>query len=132
MSGPAPVTLVSAVVMPLLLPIDYTPGAKAVLPPCRPSFLQPLLDHAKGLGSVYGFSEKKETGAPAAVPFPCRVALLLEPALQFMGDAWSAAGTGAYRFDGLNVHSRFTAVAYDHTGDKMAVIASGLIPEVLP
>ena len=132
MSGPAPVTLVPALVLPLLVPIDYAPGARSALPPISPFFLRPLLGAAFGQGSIYGTTAKLETGAPSAVPVSRRVILLLEPSLQFIAETWSAAGTGAYRFDGLSTNARFTVVSYDHLRDKRAVIADNLLPEVLP
>jgi hypothetical protein len=47
-----------------------------------------------------------------------------------VAETWSNATTGAYAFSGLDITRKYHVVAFDHTGDRRAVIADNLTPEV--
>lgn len=129
MSAPASVTLVAPITVPVLTPLDWSPGTLHGLPPGGTVLLRPLLGHAMGRGHIAATVKKQEQADPAATPVARRVILLVEPTLQQVAETWSDQATGAYRFDGLNPDARFTVVAFDHLHQWRAVLADNLAPE---
>lgn len=81
---------------------------------------------------IYGTTEVDAT--PVDVPLRRRVQLYNQRDGRLVRETWSDAATGAYRFDHIRGgdDTRYFVVAFDHTGDKRAVIADNLLPEVLP
>lgn len=98
--------------------------------------LQPLTatqDLQDGGGHcIYGTTEMDAD--PTDVPVRRRVQLYRQRDGRLVRETWSDAATGAYRFDQLRGGdgTRYFVVAFDHTGDKRAVVADNLIPEVMP
>ena len=98
--------------------------------------LQPLAstrDMQDGGGyCIYGTTELDAD--PTDVPVRRRVQLYNQRDGRLVRETWSDAATGAYRFDHIRGGdgTRYFVVAFDHTGDKRAVIADNLVPEVMP
>ncbi|MFD1709856.1 hypothetical protein ACFSF0_04515 [Ottowia flava] len=65
-------------------------------------------------------------GAPAALVY--RVRLYRETGGGYVAEGWSVKGTGAYRFDDLELGQRYIPVALDHTGTHKPVAAGPLEP----
>lgn len=121
-----PVTLVAAVVVQVLPPLNFSGGLPGRRDYSPLTFCKPLLAQAVGMGYIASTVEKQVDNDPAPSPVSRRVVLLVEPTLQQVAETWSDPVTGAYRFDGLSMAARFTVVAYDHLGSWRAVIADGL------
>lgn len=81
---------------------------------------------------IYGTTELDAD--PTDVPVRRRVQLYNQRDGRLVRETWSDAATGAYRFDHIRGGdgTRYFVVAFDHTGDKRAVIADNLVPEVMP
>ena len=81
---------------------------------------------------IYGTTELDAD--PTDVPVRRRVQLYNQRDGRLVRETWSDAATGAYRFGHIlgGDGTRYFAVAFDHTGDKRAVIADNLVPEVMP
>lgn len=69
-------------------------------------------------------------GAPD-IPVSRRVLLHDQLSGRVLRSTWSDPVTGAYSFERIRM-GRFYVVAFDHTGDKRAVIADNLTPELMP
>lgn len=82
----------------------------------------------KGVGTVYGTTEID--GTPDA-PLRARVRLIRERDGLVYRETWSAAITGAYRFDNVDELETYTVLSYHPTRDRRAVVADNLIPEVM-
>lgn len=81
-------------------------------------------------GTVYGTTEVKTD--PLDKPVRARVLLLREKDGKVIREMWSDPATGAYRFDDVDTCEVYTVLTYHPTRDKRAVVADGIIPEVLP
>ncbi len=81
-----------------------------------------------GNGAVYGTVAQKSD--LVNTPLRRRVLLIEDQSRRAVRETWSASADGAYRFDNLDSSKKYTALSYDHTGDKRAVVADGLVPEV--
>ncbi len=81
---------------------------------------------------IYGTTELDAD--PTDVPVLRRVQLYDQRDGRLVRETWSDAATGSYRFDHIRGGdgTRYFAVAFAHTGDKRAVVADNLLPEVLP
>ena len=81
---------------------------------------------------IYGTTELDAD--PTDVPVRRRVQLYNQRDGRLVRETWSDAATGAYRFDHIRGGdgTRYFVVAFDHTGDKRAVVADNLLPEVMP
>lgn len=102
------------------------------------SRLAPPIEHAgdyktglqgKGIGTISGFTEVK--GAPANAPLRARVRLLRERDGLVYREMWSDPVTGAYRFDNVDELEVYTVLTYHPARANRAVVADGLVPEVL-
>ena len=84
-----------------------------------------------GAGFVAGTVKERPKGAPegSEVPVWRRVRLYDERSGNCLGETWSDATTGAYRFDCIDMGRIYTVLSYDHNGQFVAVAASGLVPE---
>ena len=71
----------------------------------------------------------KEKGAPD-VPVSRRVLLCDQLSGRVMRSAWSDPVTGAYAFSRIRL-GEFYVLSFDHTGAFRAVVASGLVPELI-
>lgn len=82
-----------------------------------------------GAGQISG--TVKNLGTP---DFPVwrRVRLFHLRTGMLIRETWSDPVTGAYTFTRLNPLHKFTAIAYDHTGQYNAVVSDDLTPEVMP
>lgn len=80
---------------------------------------------------IYGTTELDAD--PTDVPVRRRVQLYDQRDGRLVRETWSDAATGSYRFDHIRGGdgTRYFAVAFDHTGDKRAVVADNLLPEVM-
>ena len=80
---------------------------------------------------IYGTTELDAD--PTDVPVRRRVQLYNQRDGRLVRETWSDAATGAYRFDHIRGGdgTRYFVVAFDHTGDKRAVVADNLVPEVM-
>ena len=80
---------------------------------------------------IYGTTELDAD--PTDVPVRRRVQLYNQRDGRLVRETWSDAATGAYRFDHIRGcdGTRYFVVAFDHTGDKRAVVADNLLPEVM-
>lgn len=83
-----------------------------------------------GLYRIYGTVEL--AGTPNLL-LRRRVELWNQRESRMVRQTWSNAVTGAYSFDYIHGGdgTRYCAVAYDHTGQKQAVIADNIIPEAM-
>lgn len=81
-------------------------------------------------GTVYGTTEVKTD--PLNRPIRARVLLLRERDARAIRETWSHATTGAYRFDNVDTGEVYTVLTYHPARDHRAVVADGLVPEVLP
>ena len=81
---------------------------------------------------IYGTTELDAD--PTDVPVHRRVQIYHQRDGRLVRETWSDAATGAYRFDHIRGGdgTRYFVVAFDHAGDKRAVIADNLLPEVMP
>lgn len=83
----------------------------------------------KGIGRIYGTVELK--GSPQNMLLRRKVWLLRQSDGIKIRETWSDAATGAYEFNYIDEMQLWTVISFDHTGDKRAVIADGLVPEVI-
>lgn len=74
----------------------------------------------------------KLDGTPTDVPVSRRVRLFREQDGVLIREQWSAAGTGAYSFPGIQEGIAYTVISYDHTHNFRAVIADNIIPDLMP
>lgn len=81
-------------------------------------------------GTVYGTTEVKTD--PLDKPVRARVLLLREKDGKVIREGWSDPITGAYQFEDVDTGGVYTVLSYHPTRDKRAVVADGIIPEVLP
>ena len=49
-----------------------------------------------------------------------------------VGETWSDATTGAYSFDYVDEHEKYTVIAYDYEFNFRAVVADNLTPDLIP
>jgi len=68
-----------------------------------------------------------------AVPLRRRVRLHDQRSGRFIRETWSDATTGAYSFDCIRggAGQLYYVTTFDHTGEKQAVIADGVVPEAM-
>lgn len=83
----------------------------------------------KGIGRVHGTVKLK--GEPANTPLRRKVWLLRQRDGIKIRETWSDEATGEYEFKYIDELQLWTVISFDHTGDKRAVIADGLVPEVI-
>lgn len=83
----------------------------------------------KGVGRVHGTVKLK--GEPTNTPLRRKVWLLRQRDGVKIRETWSDAATGEYEFNYIDELQLWTVVSFDHTQDKRAVIADGLVPEVI-
>jgi len=81
-----------------------------------------------GNGKITGTTKVK--GSPDA-PVSRRVRLMREKDNICIREAWSDPTTGAYQFLNINPAVVYTVITYDHTKNYRAVIADGLVPEIM-
>lgn len=81
----------------------------------------------KGRGRITGTVKNTP-----ATPVRRLVRLYREPGGLLVKSTWSDPLTGAYTFDGLAMHYRYTVVSFDHTQTFRAVIADRVLPEAIP
>ena len=84
-----------------------------------------------GAGFVAGTVKERPKGAPegSEVPVSRRVRLYDERSGNRLGETWSDATTGAYRFEYIDLERIYTVLSYDHNGVFSAEVASGVIPQ---
>ena len=89
--------------------------------------------HCGGPGAIAGTVKERPENAPvgAEVPVSRRVRLFEEKTGLLIGETWSDASTGAYRFAGLSAGLVCTVLAYDHRGNFRAVVADRIAAAVL-
>lgn len=92
-----------------------------------PDFVTGML--GQGIGRVHGTVAQKND--PANVPLRRKVWLLRQRDGIKIRETWSDATTGVYDFRYIDELQLWTVISFDHTGDKRAVIADGLVPEVI-
>jgi len=92
----------------------------------RTDYRQPTSNAA---GRIVGTVKEKNT--PTNVPLRRRVRLYRERDGALIRETWSDAATGAYVFEGLNETEEYTAMSYDHTRDKRAVVADRVPLEIV-
>ena len=83
-----------------------------------------------GMGRVYGTVQRKTD--PVNTPLKRKVRLVREHDGLVVREAWSDAVTGEYDFRYIDELQTWTVIAYDHEHSFRAVIADGVIPEVMP
>ena len=83
----------------------------------------------KGVGRVHGTVKLKSE--PENTPLRRKVWLLRQRDGVKIRETWSDALTGAYEFNYIDELQLWTVISFDHTGDKRAVIADGLVPELI-
>lgn len=83
----------------------------------------------KGVGRVHGTVKLKSE--PENTPLRRKVWLLRQRDGLKVRETWSDAATGEYEFRYIDELQLWTVISFDHTGDKRAVIADGLVPEVI-
>ena len=81
-----------------------------------------------GKGKITGTTKIK--GSPDA-PVSRRVRLMREKDNICIREVWSDPQTGAYQFLNINPAVVYTVITYDHTKNYRAVIADGLVPEIM-
>ena len=81
-----------------------------------------------GKGMIYGTISNK--GTPNQ-PVYRRVRLIRDRDGICIRETWSHPTTGAYAFDNIDEHERYTVLSYDHTDNYRAVVGDKLIPEVM-
>ena len=84
-----------------------------------------------GAGFVAGTVKERPNGAPegSEVPVWRRVRLYDERQGSCVGETWSDATTGVYRFEYVDMERIYTVLSYDHNGVFSAEVANGLVPE---
>lgn len=82
-------------------------------------------------GVIYGTVELGMDGAPNAL-LQRKVQLYIARDGTYIAQSWSDPVTGAYRFELLDTAEKYFVIAFDHTGQHRAVVADGLVPEVMP
>lgn len=83
----------------------------------------------KGVGRVHGTVKLKSE--PENAPLRRKVWLLRQRDGLKVRETWSDAATGEYEFRYIDELQLWTVISFDHTGDKRAVVADGLVPEVI-
>lgn len=107
------------------VPIAAMPMLRVVQP--RSPFVgRDMLDG--GGGKITGTTKVK--GSPD-VAVGRRVRLIRERDGICIREAWSDPITGAYQFLNINPAVVYTVITYDHTKNYRAVIADGLVPELM-
>lgn len=81
-----------------------------------------------GPGRIVGAVEEK--GTPNT-PLRRKVRLHRDVDGMPVRETWSDAVTGAYEFTDINPAYTYTAIAYDYERNYRAVLADGLVPEVI-
>lgn len=97
-----------------------------VMWPRSPVMLRDMFDG--GVGKITGTTKVK--GSPD-VAVSRRVRLIRERDGICIREAWSDPTTGAYQFLNINPAVVYTIITYDHTKNYRAVIADGLVPEIM-
>lgn len=69
---------------------------------------------------------------PTNTPVRRRARLYRDSDGALLREIWTNAITGQGSFDYLDPAQTYTATAYDHTGDHVAVSADKLVPEPMP
>ena len=82
---------------------------------------------ASATGTIYGSTAIK--GTPNA-PVRAKVSLLRARDLLLVQQTWSDPTTGAYAFHGLDPAEKYTTLAEYPTGDRRAVAADQLTPDI--
>lgn len=87
--------------------------------------------YRSGTGFLAGTVKERPKGAPegSEIPVMRRVRLYDERQGSRVGETWSDATTGSYRFEYIDMGRIYTVLSYDHNGKFVAVAASGLTPE---
>ena len=82
-------------------------------------------------GFIAGTVQERPKGAPegSEVPVRRRVRLYDERSGNCLGETWSDATTGVYRFEYVDMERIYTVLSYDHNGVFSAEVASGVIPQ---
>ena len=83
----------------------------------------------KGIGRIYGTVELK--GSPQNTLLRRKVWLVREVDGLKIREQWSDAVTGAYDFRYIDELQTWAVTAFDHTGEKRAVVARGLVPDLI-
>ena len=82
---------------------------------------------ASATGTIYGSTAIK--GSPNA-PVRAKVSLLRARDLLLVQQTWSDPATGTYAFHGLDPAEKYTTLAEYPTGDRRAVAADQLTPDI--
>ena len=120
--------MVAATIGPSAIYLSGSASSPAVtVLPTQPAHLD---QQDGGLYRIYGTVEL--AGTPNQL-LHRRVQLWNQRESRMVRQTWSNAVTGAYSFDYIHGGdgTRYCAVAYDHTGQKQAVIADNIIPEAM-
>lgn len=83
-----------------------------------------------GRGRIYG--TVKEKGSLDNTPLRRRVWLINEAARTIVRETWSDAKTGEYEFLAVDTKATYSVIAYDHERNFQAVVADGIMPEIMP
>ena len=83
----------------------------------------------QGIGRIHGTVKLK--GEPANTPLRRKVWLLRQRDGIKIRETLSDEATGEYEFRYIDELQLWTVISFDHTGDKRAVIADGLVPELI-
>lgn len=99
-----------------------------------PKFI--LMDDVKNIADMQDGGNGKITGTTKVKGSPDvavsrRVRLIRERDSICIREVWSNPVTGAYQFLNINPTIAYTVVTYDHTKNYRAVIADGLVPELM-
>lgn len=89
-----------------------------------------VVRRSTGRGRVRVTTLNKNT--PTNTPVRRRVRLDRDSDGAYLRELWTNATTGQGSFDWLDPTQTYTATAYDHTGDHVAVSADKLVPEPMP
>lgn len=81
-----------------------------------------------GAGVISGAVKKDDT--PTDVPLRRQVRALREVDSRFVREVWSDAVTGEYLIPDVDPAYKYTLLAFDHTGEFEAVVATGVTPTV--
>jgi len=80
----------------------------------------------QGIGRVKGTVK-----ITPATPTHRKVRLIRERDNMLIREQWSDAATGDYDFKFVDELQTFTVLSYDHTGLYRAVVADGIVPELM-
>ncbi len=82
-------------------------------------------------GFVEGIVKERPVGGGAGseVPVMRRVRLYDQRSGNRLGETWSDATTGVYRFEYVDMERIYTVLSYDHNGNFVAEAASSVTPQ---